>query len=206
MATTNTFFKTTRKRGAKLARHVLDIIEIERDQTKSRPMPSATTNAWNQRTWARVESDKLNGHVFDVTGLNTEQVKLIAPKGIDCGTAMCFAGHAAVLAGDRLVVPVSFWGRWSLFDKLKGKRRLSGDEICKTVGSDSLEVSLVRLPNGQVRNIEDRAQELLGLEPEEANELFAASNNIRTLRKYVDMMEQGRHLISGEKKPKRQRS
>lgn len=191
-------FRATRKRGAALAREILDQIEAERKITRGNP--TVETNTWNQGTWARLHTNALNGHVFKVTLDEDNDPQLIAPRGIDCGTAMCFAGHATRAVGDRFVVPF-YSSEYGENEKLP--KKLTAVEIAELVPHDSLGVFDVITKDGDTVDISSRAAELLELEPNEAGVLFHYSNTIGQLRSYVDMMEQGLHLATGEKKLKR---
>lgn len=70
------------------------------------------------------------------------------PDGADCGTAACFAGWTALLSGDQ-----PRWARdWSV------------------------RTDYVLDPDGERRDISVRASELLGINDEQADDLFCAVN------------------------------
>jgi len=71
---------------------------------------------------------------------------------VDCGTAFCVAGHAALFAGDTFVRPVG---------------------ITFTRG----ETSFVMTHEGEIMGISERAQGLFGITDSEAQRLFDGSNS-----------------------------
>lgn len=72
---------------------------------------------------------------------------LSQPQILSCGTSFCFAGHTVLEAGDAMLV------------------------------NHAGEVSLCRTPEGQVRHVFHRAMELLGLDEDQAGQLFSAGIN-----------------------------
>lgn len=82
-----------------------------------------------------------------------------------CGTAACFAGRAALLAG----------GNW-----------VNDKSSCVVVAPDDppSDVFMVRGGEGHVL-VEDRAKRVLGLTEEQADRLFAGGNNLDDLRSRV---------------------
>jgi hypothetical protein len=87
---------------------------------------------------------------------------------VDCGTTACIAGWAVQLAGDKFLVRG--------FNPSPEGGYFVSDSVAK---------------NGRVCNIEDRAQKLLGLTYDEANQLFINTPNEDAL----DVLNQ---LIAGE--------
>lgn len=79
-----------------------------------------------------------------------------------CGTTMCFAGHAAFLAG----------GEWFHPE----------DPMCSYMVAQPGEVTYLR---GAVR-VEDRARRVLGLTEGQADELFAGINTLGEIETLID--------------------
>lgn len=94
---------------------------------------------WNQNVWA-IDWD-----------LGRERGQSI--MGNVCGTAYCFAGHAVVRAGYRIVWP-----------------------------NHSIQSELAEDDKGNVHEIETLAQNILGLDEDQAEELFGASNELEHIR------------------------
>jgi hypothetical protein len=82
-----------------------------------------------------------------------------------CDTAMCFAGHAAVLAG----------GVW--VDSYPYE-----DEYM--VAEDADDDSFLQGPDGNI-HVEYRAQRVLGLDAEQADRLFSSFNDLDQIRAIV---------------------
>lgn len=119
---------------------------------------------WNQDTWAVIGDDESfwyrpietvavpkeaqDGGMFldetEVTPISDIELSQ-QPQFMTCGTTFCFAGHTVLEAGDTMLVSV-------------GSRQA---QLCRT-------------QDGEVRHIFHRAKELLGLEEEQASELFSA--------------------------------
>lgn len=81
-----------------------------------------------------------------------------------CGTAMCFAGHAVVEAGHKLV--------WKPIE--------------------TRPVTECRVDDG--RDIETAARELLGLSSTQSNMLFSGSNQLKDLRRFVGQLNAGEEM------------
>ena len=101
--------------------------------------------AWNQNTWA-VDFDKL----ADLPGIKEF-------KRNRCGTAYCFAGHAALLAGYEIA--------WDDF----------GESSSVTDKNE----------RGHARSISEVAAEVLGLEESQRLDLFAGGNSLENIRQYI---------------------
>lgn len=131
-------------------------------------MPKRNVQLLTQvRDLIKTEPEKLDmaswGLVKEIEGLeHGDTVK------VDCGTTACIAGWAVQLAGDKFLVRG--------FNTSAGGGYFVSDSVAK---------------NGRVCNIEDRAQKLLGLTEDEANELFINTPNGDA----VDVLDQ---LIAGE--------
>lgn len=115
---------------------------------------AAAVGAWDQSTW-RARAPELD----DV------------PGGDPCGTAMCFAGHVVALAG----------GRWVHVPP-------TGDTLADhLLYADAAEPHSFRLEIGagsglDVISARDRAMLLLGLDEDQADELFCSWNSLEDLR------------------------
>ncbi|MDF3280873.1 hypothetical protein [Gordonia sp. N1V] len=139
----------TKSRGLDLLREVLDQIH-------------ADASTWDQRNWGGVAVD-------DVPKLGPTSKPAPAPVG--CGTAMCIAGHACVMAGDRLRV---------------GSTSVTISGVAAT--------SMVVTESGEALGIEERAMDLLQLDYENAEILFHASNSLEELDEMCDALERGEDL------------
>lgn len=107
-------------------------------------------NLWNQGAW--MSGNACGSHSITGSGLVTE-------KGINCGTAACFAGWAVILFGaEGLRIPSS------------------GGEF-------------VVFPDGRKVFLPKYARELLGLSAIQAGQLFAAANKLADLEAMVDAYE-----------------
>ncbi|QAY13957.1 hypothetical protein SEA_COLT_9 [Mycobacterium phage Colt] len=215
----------TDKRGAKLAREILTQIEAEVEAQLVRESSTSTEGpVWNQSVWVMVDLDLLpprsSVELIDPATITARRSLDYVPNGhavrsglaaaIDsgvgpsCGTALCFAGHASIMAGDRYLIPV----RPEVAQKLRtGRVRRSLRHFVNNYRhklppslSDILG-STVITPDNEVTTVEIRARELLGLTAGEAETLFAGGNTLSDLRRYVEMMERGQNLSTG--KPKR---
>jgi len=200
----------TQKRGAELAREILTEIEAEEERRQKLPgeiLPELTKNgnAWNQGTWASLFTDSLPSGV-EVEVLRPEVYQglynpgsdfgIIAfSPGLSCGTAMCFAGHAALAVGDRFATGVYAQD----IDKQIGKRK-NWRRLAHKLEWDDADVQDVFTIDGKYVSIRQRAQELLGLDVSEAVVLFRPENTLYQLQQYVGLMEQGLHLVSGSPK------
>lgn len=137
---------------------------IERDQTM-----------WDQNNWGQMEEDAPPWY----QGAETEEVSfpdrdceedccpswflaasvsdatLIQIPADACGTTFCFAGHTVLEAGDTVLMDLD-----------------RGDaEFCRT-------------PEGEIRTIEERAQELLGLTEDQALVVFGGGAGDEGLDEY----------------------
>ncbi|ATN87694.1 hypothetical protein SEA_BIGSWOLE_15 [Mycobacterium phage Bigswole] len=217
----------TDKHGAELAREILTQIEAEVEAQlvcdSSTGESSTEGPVWNQSVWAVVDLDLLpprsSVELIDPATITARRSLDYVPNGravrsglaaaIDsgvgpsCGTALCFAGHASLMAGDRYLIPV----RPEVAQKLRtGRVRRSLRHFVnnyrhKLRDHGAKVLSTVITPDNEVTTVEIRARELLGLTAGEAETLFAGGNTLSDLRRYVEMMEQGLHLVTG--RPKR---
>lgn len=80
-----------------------------------------------------------------------------------CATAFCVAGHAAFMTGS---TPI-----WDNHDV-------------------AFQISSMRMPNGDVRNVDDIAQEVLGLKGDEAVALFNGGNSLGDIRRHIDKIKE----------------
>lgn len=86
-----------------------------------------------------------------------------------CGTKFCFAGHACILSGDRIYHP---------------------DGELETQYSEFV----VSSEDGEIREIRDRAQTILGLCAHNANVLFDPDNSLPVLERIVQILSEGNSL------------
>lgn len=212
-----TKFKPSQKRGAAFAREILNVIEAE--ERSVRFASDAPQNRWQQSSWARLNAFQLPAgtevEIVDPALLHRahhwhgSDHALVFSQGLTCGSAMCFAGHAVHLAGDRMVTPVN--ARWAeaigTGKASNWKRALKRARKIFSFGGPypSLQFSadFVLTDNERVQRINERARELLGLSRAEGLQFFEANNNLSTLRLYVERMERGQHIITGRRKPGR---
>lgn len=195
-------FTPTDKRGAELAREILNQIEVEvarsRKSRRSVTTPSSASNAWDQSQWAALHTEKVNGMVGEVQKKTVDGHRkrlAVLPPGAHCGTAMCFAGHAAAAVGDRFAYPFDPW--WN--PQLAGKTELRGEDF-RSLGQRLLIDLVITADTGRTVLVRDRARKLLGLTEHEGEILFDWTNTLEDLRRYVTMMEQGRSLATGRPK------
>ena len=123
---------------------------------------------WDQADWGRVhyESDLWKHLEIDFVKLGDfdrrmallNEGVLVANSANLCGTAFCFAGHTILEAGDTMLVDT--------------------EEDMATY---------CRTPDGRVLTIDDRAQELLGLDADQALTLFGGSAGNGDLNEYKDL-------------------
>ncbi|AVR77524.1 hypothetical protein SEA_INTERFOLIA_16 [Mycobacterium phage InterFolia] len=216
----------TDKRGAALAREILTIIEAEEaalarvhdslDAVSRTPRPTQTV--WNQGVWGQVDFEQMPPRSTieyldpeTITGLSgileaDEHLVAISGGGPSCGTALCFAGHASLMVGDRFVMALD---EKTVAPLRTGKVRRSlrhflnryRHRTAMSQHSEGLVASVVVTPEREVIRVDDRARNLLGLSKSEANALFGPCNTLADLRRYVEMMERGQNLSTG--KPKR---
>lgn len=209
-------FTPTKKRGPELAREVLDIIEFEEERVQADTDRWVSVDdlvkdqvVWVQSTWGEIFLDKLPPGVdvevvppeaaTDFFGYPRDMVSISG--GLSCGTAMCFAGHVVNLVGDRPVISMDplYTQNLRRGKKRKNLRRwlnkLSGNRI-----STQENISQVFTPEGKVEPVKDRARKLLGLTEAEADAMFSGANTLPQLRRYVQRMEENRHVGNGKKK------
>lgn len=217
-----TKFKPTQLRGPALAREILTVIEAEQD---ARFIDDAPKNRWHQQSWARLSIESLppgtEVEVIDPKLLHRTKswyagdYALAFNQGLTCGTAMCFAGHAAHLAGDRMVVAshpdwtdliseqkTSNWKRTIT----KARKRFLSLHSGRVRPELEFSAEFVITGDDQrLRTISERARNLLGLTKPEAARFFDAHNTLPELRLYVERMERGENIINGRRKPGRRR-
>ena len=212
------------KRGTALAEEVLDTIEAE-EAFNQRALYGSThhidkKNAWAQYTWGELHLDSLPpGTEIELVdlpkGSGNADVTWMGPlatidSGVTCGTAMCFAGHAVTLAGDRMLFGVTADAARELQRKKGFKSNVKRfvnqfrrDDREHRILTDShgmaAAVTYVLTREGKVRRIEERARELLGLSAGEADTLFSAHNDLHELRNHVQRMSAGFRLNSNRK-------
>lgn len=175
-----TTFKPTKLRGTELLNYVLGLIQ---DQVRHANLRDARTaargGAWDQGSWGKfMVTDSLLAHstVTDMEatpppGSRVRREFVIDPADIEaqisdnpqCGTAMCFAGHTAILAGGKPVFSTAYG-----IDP--------GEE---------LSFGTVRTADGGDRHVSTYAAELLGLDTVDADELFSGDNTLEDLEKLV---------------------
>lgn len=214
-------FTPTKKRGPELAREVLDIIEFEEQRAHAEEDRWVGVSelvedqgVWSQSTWGELYLDKLPPGV-DVeavpqsvkgTGYIDHDAELVSISGgLSCGTAMCFAGHVVNLVGDR---PVFIMDKRYTHQLHQGKKRKNLrrwlNKVREYAGISTQEnMSQVLTPEGKVQHVKERARELLGLTYAEAETMFSGANTLPQLRRYVQRMEESRHVGNGKKKRRR---
>lgn len=214
-------FTPTEARGTALAEEILAEIEAEEAYNERRRFGPThhidKKNAWHQGVWGEVHLDSLppGTEIELVEGVRRSSDMdwtvgdhlAVIDSGVSCGTAMCFAGHAVTLAGDRMLFGISA----EAADALKAKglkanvkrlankfRRTGGGGIARH-GSDSVPSEYVLTREGKIERIEARARKLLKLTKAEAEMMFRGQNDLRDLRALVDRMKEDRRLDSGHK-------
>jgi hypothetical protein len=118
---------------------------------------------WDQGTWAH-----LNVKGYDAETLRS--MVLENPNLPACGTAMCFAGHACNMSG---------W--FPEFTPVYIRSGYGPDEI-----SGSYTDTCVK--DGERAAIDEKAQELLGIDDYSAGVLFGAANNLERLTHLVAVL------------------
>lgn len=192
-------FKPSTNRGAALAREVLDAIEYEHAQAEKLDLDrwdedlTKEGTAWNQGIWfeAHPENFAADTKAKVVEKSDCQATVALEPR-ITCGTAMCFAGHATNMVGDRFLITLLPEAREKIGNVAPGGDR-KFSKIYEALNSDTdVEVyitDMVVTRNGRRKSIEERARELLGLSWEDAGILFYGDNLIEDLRFYVDLLE-----------------
>lgn len=217
MPTTTSKFTPTEARGTALAEEVLATIEAEEAYNNRRVEGSMhkldKKNAWAQHTWGEIHIEDLPAGteielVQDVrkpsAAYGLGEHLAVIDSGVTCGTAMCFAGHAVTLVGDRMLFNIDALAARQLqakglkanikrFARKFRKDHLSG--ISGYRGAVASEYVLTR--EGKIEKTEERARKLLGLTKPEAEAMFGGSNGLSSLREYVRYMRDGRHLTTG---------
>lgn len=92
-----------------------------------------------------------------------------------CGTAMCFAGHAVVEAGHKLV--------W---------KPIESECSCLDCLEETHPVTECHVDDG--RDIETAAREVLGLSSMQSQMLFSGSNQLKDLRRIVGQLNAGEEM------------
>ena len=157
----------------------LDLLTRVRDQIIMEPKKH------HQSTWATVDltDEQVEAPLVMVSDEEKDRYSSSIVHGagtlwtISCATTACVAGHATMLAGDVAVIDEA--NRHSNFDRAVG-----GDCVCYHVLT----------PEGQVRLVEPRAEELLGLSHAEGYELFEGTNSREQV---LDLLD--RHIKDAEK-------
>lgn len=200
-------------RGPELAQHVLDTIRREVAVASERSgiilTDSTRVDAWNQGTWGEVLLDNkiLDGAKnydllagedpgYGQIGTHPFRHRLAVPAQLilgqiesdsQCGTAMCFAGHVAMMTGAQAVLPA--WA--SERDPNTGKFKALGQEVTWDG---------VKTPDGFYETVSDYAAGMLGIDASyDANVLFDASNTVEDLEHMVEILVRGGSLGSLEK-------
>lgn len=175
---TITDFKPTELRGTDLLVYVLELIK---DQ-------EALRGAWDQGEWGRLMltedmikqaetfevSRSVEGHIRKEYLLDPALIEGQIATSPHCGTAMCFAGHTALLAGAKPIITTSFapdpgedW--WFGTVRVQGEGGVTFD-----------------------RHVSTYAQELLGLSESDAESLFSGDNTLDDLEHLVgEIVEHG---------------
>lgn len=114
-----------------------------------------------------------------------------------CKTGMCFAGHAAVLAGAEFVVPASLIGSHGTYFEIMPGDRTPVDYVVELVRHDSIaeprrtwaesSARYVELPH--VTSIKNFARQALGLDDTQAEALFEGGNTLADLERMVAALE-----------------
>lgn len=124
--------------NVKLLREVLDYIK-------------ANPQKWNQDAWFKVSVDKQGEPIFNKVTLQFEEVN-------SCNTALCFAGHAALMSGFDAPPRYDYevWRGWG-----------------------------PGLPKGERMDVDQYATEVLGLSTNQADVLFNGDNSLEDLERIV---------------------
>lgn len=120
---------------------------------------------WNQNVWA-----ELNVNGF--SGDELRAMLLEDPDNPACGTAMCFAGHACNMSGWRPLFVAE-----NIYTGYHGQPEGTVVELCAN-------------KQGDKALINDKAQELLGLDGYTVERLFAAGNTLARLEEYVQTIHE----------------
>lgn len=218
-----TKFKPTEARGTALAEEVLAAIEAEEAYNERKVEGSRhkidKRNAWAQHTWGEIYLDSLpagteielvekkpSSYPHGSAWLLGEHLAVI-DSGVSCGTAMCFAGHAVTLVGDRMLFSIDELAAAQLKAKgLKANVKRFANKFLKehslgiSAGSPVVVYSeYVLTREGKIEKTSDRARKLLKLSSGEAEALFGGRNDLWDLRGYVQRMRDGFRVNSGQK-------
>lgn len=213
-------FKPSTNRGVALAEEVLAVIEAEEEVKNGFSIDNAmiSQNVWQQSVWGRTDLDTLPpgtsievipSSIVPTNFWDNDGAYIAIDAGVSCGTAMCFAGHAAALVGDRLVVGVSdavLISALSRSQKARHNVRRILNAVVKRSGlpiggiDKDLRASHVITADGRVMRVSDRARELLGLSEGDTDKLFDGSNQLKDLRRYVKRLKEDRYLSNGRKR------
>lgn len=206
-------FVPTQARGAALAREILtqiqDEVRLAARSRKSHTRPTHTRNAWNQGVWAQLHlADFCRDVRFKVTKARQKKYssscdtaksetvqRVIAPVGLSCGSAMCFAGHVDAAVGDQFIVAED---RLAYAPKLDAE--VDPATLAQSLTGLTVMVEEVITTTGRRAQIGQRARQLLGLTGNEASTLFSAQNTLEDLTRYVEAMERGENIYTGRSK------
>lgn len=128
----------------------------------SEVLDSNGAGRWNQGSWGSVEvgvARKITERI-DRPDWDDEQYVPIPP--LSCGTSFCIAGNITQVSGASFLIPEKYLDR-SSFNY--------GDEA-------TLAVDYCLTPDGDVKEVEHYAMEILGMERYDMNDLFGGSNTI----------------------------
>lgn len=126
----------------------------------------------------------LTGHDHGVTTIDPAFIEGQISENPACGTAMCFAGHTAVLAGARPILSLTDYER-------------SGNG-----GRVGVPFATVMLPDSdETKYVDTYAAGLLGLDTEDADDLFSATNTLEDLQHLVAEIVEHDEIVSGKCRP-----
>lgn len=161
-STTSTTFLTTpsKNRGFALYSEAIDLIALNPE-------------AHNQEVWGAATGVLPNQYEPTDEVIFGEDIYKISAS---CDTAMCVAGHTAVLGGGELLWQHEYTDYDYDYD-YDGMRHFTA--------------TYVRLPNGRLKFVADYAAELLDIPPNFVSALFAATNTFGDLLKVRQMWAHG---------------
>lgn len=146
---------------------------------------AAQLDGWDQADWARLVAKPDDGSQHA------------------CGTAFCFAGHAA---NKHTKVDPSFrilWAGWAAGPENEDDFRIANATLEDAIAFFTAHYETARVTSalvsvdGEVDTIDEWAQDYLGLSTTDATRLFDGGNTLGTLQQYVaNLLEFGATLES----------
>ncbi|QWS68237.1 hypothetical protein SEA_VANLEE_120 [Gordonia phage VanLee] len=166
-----TEFPTTAARGHDLLREVMAYIETQAEDllAESPETPSQIDRAgtWRQTVWGTANVPAILKRLGRVPSDAFSQSPVPTEVLVGCGTSMCLAGHAVLMAGDTASI--------NLYTPFV---EADFSWVIPSEGGPAVKTPV-------------RAQDLLGLDNADAERLFDEHNTLADLRLFVDQILAG---------------